>query len=91
VVFDDGDAEEYEVGDAAQLVAWHVDRRDFDEHVNAATHCGRSSGGSFGSGRGHKASRLDALSVDAALSLKETPVFLKQANPKKRNTMSWAR
>ena len=97
VVFDDGDAEEYELSDCAQLVRWHSDRDDFEDYVLAHHYgrggngsYGRSNGGSYG-GRGPKASRLDALSVDAALSLKTTPIFLKQENPKKLNTKSWKR
>ena len=96
VVFDDGDAEEYELSDCAQLVRWHSDRDDFEDYV-LANHYGRGGNGGYSrgsgsyGGRGPKASRLDALSVDAALSLKTTPIFLKQENPKKLNTKSWKR
>ena len=44
-----------------------------------------------GSGRGAKASALDAIPVDVRLQNRDTKIVLLQDNPKKSKTKSWAR
>ena len=88
VEFDDGDAEEYELEDVKVLMRFHKEPQQLETLLTGGLSMDNLP---RGSGRGAKASALDAIPVDVRLQNRDTKIVLLQDNPKKSKTKSWAR